>query len=67
MQRRCPTLKQRRNNVTQRRKNSAQRWYNFDTTLFQPGVDVRAGDDYGFANRLIVFILLNEKTFITIW
>ena len=33
IQRQCPTLKQRRNNV-------AQRWYNVDTTLFQPSVDV---------------------------
>ena len=33
IQRRCPTLKQRRNNV-------AQRWYNVDTTFFQPSVDV---------------------------
>ena len=33
IQRQRPTLKQRRNNV-------AQRWYNVDTTLFQPSVDV---------------------------
>ena len=26
-----------------------------------------ASDDYGFANRWIVFILLNEKTFFTIY
>ena len=51
-QRQCPTLKQRRNIV-------AQRWYNIDTTLFQPSVDVssssiesnRASDDYEFVNR----------------
>ena len=44
----CPTLKQRRINV-------AQRWYDVDTTLFQPSADVsksyiksnRAGDDCG--------------------
>ena len=37
----------------------AQRWYNIDTTLFQPSVDVssssiesnRASDDYEFVNR----------------
>ena len=33
MQRQCPMLKNRRNNVTQRRNN-------VDTTLFQPSVDV---------------------------
>ena len=33
IQRQCLTLKQRRNNVT-------QRWYNIDTTLFEPIVDV---------------------------
>ena len=51
IQRQCPTLKQRRNNVTQRRNS-------VDTMLFQPIVDVsesyiesnRASDDYGFAN-----------------
>ena len=32
IQRQCPTLKQRGNNV-------AQRWYNVDTTLFQPSID----------------------------
>ena len=41
---RCTTLIQRQcprwNNVTQRRNNVAQRWYNVDTTLFQPSVDV---------------------------
>ena len=65
IQRQCPTLKQRRNNVTQRRNS-------VDTMLFQPSVDVsesyiesnRASDDYGFANRWIVFILLNEETFL---
>ena len=36
----CPTLKQRRNNVTQCRNNVAQHWYNVDATLFQPSVDV---------------------------
>ena len=35
IQRQCPTLKQCRNNV-------AQRWYNVDTTLFQPSVDVQS-------------------------
>ena len=48
----CLTLKQRRNNVTQRRNS-------VDTTLFQSSVYVsesyiesnRASDDYGFANR----------------
>ena len=33
IQRQRPTLKQRRNNV-------AQRWYNVDTTLFQPSIDL---------------------------
>ena len=33
IQRQCPTLKQRRNNVT-------QRWYNVDTMLFQLSVNV---------------------------
>ena len=59
IQRQCPTLKQRRNNVTQLRNNVAQCWYHVDTTLLQPSVDVsesyiesnRASDDYGFANR----------------
>ena len=78
----CPTLKQRwnnvtqcRNNVTQSRNNVSQHWYNIDTTLFHPSVDMsenfiessRASDDYGFANTWIVFILLNEKTFFTIY
>ena len=40
IQRQCPTLKQRQNNVTQRRNNFAQRWFNVDTTLFQPSVDI---------------------------
>ena len=43
------------------------------TTLFQRSVDIsesyiesnRASDDYGFVNRWIVFILLNEKMFFT--
>ena len=56
IQRQCPTLKQRRNNVTQLRNNVAQCWYHVDTTLLQPSVDVsesyiesnRASDDYGF-------------------
>ena len=39
IKRQCPTLKQRRNNVTQCRNNVAQRWYDVDTTLFQPSVD----------------------------
>ena len=68
IQRQCPALKQRR-------KNIAQRWYNVASTLFQPSVNVsssyieinQASDDYGFANRWIVFILLNEKTFLTIY
>ena len=61
IQRQCPTLKECRNNA--------------DTTVFQPSVDVsssyiessRAIDDYGFGNTLIVFILLNDKTFFTIY
>ena len=40
IQRQCPTLKQPRNNVTQRRNNVAQGWYNVDTTLFEPNVNV---------------------------
>ena len=55
----CTTLKNGRNNVTQRRNNVAQRWNNVDTTLFYPSVDVsqsyiessRASDYYEFANR----------------
>ena len=61
IQRQCPTLKECRKNA--------------DTTVFQPSVDVsssyiessRAIDDYGFGNTLIVFILLNDKTFFTIY
>ena len=68
-------LKNGRNNVTQRRNNVAQRWNNVDTTLFYPSVDVsqsyiessRASDYYEFANRWIVFILLNEKKFFIIY
>ena len=56
----------------QRYTTSKQCWYHVDTTLLQPSVDVsesyiesnRASDDYGFANRWIVFILLNEETFL---
>ena len=40
IQRQCPTLKQRRNNVTQRRSNFAQHWFKVDATLFQPSVEV---------------------------
>ena len=40
IQRQCATLKQRRNNVTERGDNVAQRWYNVDTKLFQASVDV---------------------------
>ena len=40
IQRQCPKLKQRRNDVTQRQSNVAQRWYNVDTTFFQHGVDL---------------------------
>ena len=67
-QRQCPALKQRR-------KNIAQRWYNVVPTLCQSNMDAsssyteinQASDDYGFVNRWIVFILLNEKTFLTIY
>ena len=43
IQRQCLTFKQRRNNVTLRQNNVVQRWYNVDTTLFQPSVDVSSG------------------------
>ena len=33
IQRQCPTLKQRRNNVTHRRNNVAQRCFNLASTL----------------------------------
>ena len=66
VQRQCPTLKQCQNNV-------AQRCFNVDTT-FHSSVDVSESyiesnwvSDYGFANRLIVFILLNEERFFTIY
>ena len=58
-------LNQRRNNVSQRR-------YNVVSTLFQRSLNAsenyiepnRTSDDYGFVNRLIVFILLNDKIFL---
>ena len=69
-------------NVAQRWYNiNARRWNNLETTLHNVGTTLiqpcfnltstlfkaRASDDYGFANRWIVFILLNEKTFFTIY
>ena len=52
------TSDQRCFNVVDQRNNFVQRWFNLDTTLFQPSVDViwsniksnRASHDYGFAN-----------------
>ena len=74
-QRHYPTLKERQNNVTQRRNTVAQRCCNVDTSLFQPRVDFsqsyiessQVSDYHGFANRRTVFILLNEKIFCTIY
>ena len=62
IQRQCPTLKQRHTTSKER-----------CTTLFQPRVDVsesyiesnRASEDHGFANRWIVFVLLNEERYFT--
>ena len=66
IQRQCPTSKQHQNNVAQRRNNLEQRWYNVILTLFQPTsilakAILNPSDGYGFVNRWIVFILLNEK------
>ena len=60
----CPMLRQSRSNV-------AQRWYNVVSTLFQRSLLYKAisdpigpSNDYGFLNRWIVFILLNEEIFL---
>ena len=60
-----PTLNQHQNNVVQRR-------YNVVSTLFKRSLNARenyiesnrTSDDYGFINRLIIFILLNDKIFL---
>ena len=73
IQRQCPTL----NNVETTLHNVETTLHNVDTTLIQSFFNLattesyiesnRAGDDYGFVKRPIVFILLNEKTFFTIY
>ena len=80
IQRQCPTLKQGWTNITQRRFNliSAlnnvvstlfQRWCGIISTFFQRGLNEtnQASEKYGFAERWISFILLNEKIFFTIY
>ena len=80
--RRIFNVAQRSYNVSARRWNNLETTlHNVETTLHKVGITLiqpclnlmsmlvktRASDDYGFANRRIVLILLKEKTFFTIY
>ena len=77
--RRCPTMKQRQYNSFSILHNFVsmlfQRWYNIISKLFQRGLSSveaisklnLASEKYGFAERLISFIVLNDKIFFTIY